>query len=198
MNTKRRPPQRLSICNLQFAFLILHSFFPPLAAAAPPPASPVVPVSPAKVPALKDVYRKSFDVGVALEGRVPESYSPAEARNLLRTQFTYVTPANCMKMNHIARQAGRYDFDQADGLVSFAEKAGLKLCGHCLLWRYDSTPAWFYQAAEGRPLTHDELLGRMQAYIAAVAGRWRGRIASWDVVNEALGEDSAELRPRNG
>jgi endo-1,4-beta-xylanase len=39
------------------------------------------------------------------------------------------------------------------------------------------------------------LLARMKAHIEAVAGRYRGRMAMWDVVNEALDDGTNFLRP---
>jgi len=39
------------------------------------------------------------------------------------------------------------------------------------------------------------LLERMKTHIATVVGRYRGRIATWDVVNEALDDSTNYLRP---
>jgi endo-1,4-beta-xylanase len=41
----------------------------------------------------------------------------------------------------------------------------------------------------GNTLTRDALLARMKDHIMNVAGRYKGRIKGWDVVNEALNDD---------
>jgi endo-1,4-beta-xylanase len=50
-------------------------------------------------------------------------------------------------------------------------------------------PEWVFQDDQGKPLTRDALLKRMHDHIFTVVGRYKGRIQSWDVVNEALNED---------
>jgi endo-1,4-beta-xylanase len=71
----------------------------------------------------------------------------------------------------------------------------LEVVGHCLVWaKDDRTPPWFFRDGAntaGREL----LLARMKAHIDAVAGRYRGRIAMWDAVNEALDDGTNFLRP---
>jgi len=54
---------------------------------------------------------------------------------------------------------------------------------------HSQTPRWVFQNDAGEPLTRDALLARMRDHIMTVAGRYKGRIGGWDVVNEALNED---------
>jgi endo-1,4-beta-xylanase len=106
-----------------------------------------------------------------------------------------VTPENCLKPVAVQPQEGRFDFARADAFVDFAKPKGLPVVGHCLVWaKDDRTPPWFFRDganAAGREL----VLARMKAHIAAVAGRYRGRLAMWDVVNEALDDGADFLRP---
>jgi len=44
----------------------------------------------------------------------------------------------------------------------------------------------------GPPATREELLQRMRDHIHAVVGRYKGKIKSWDVVNEALADGDGE------
>jgi endo-1,4-beta-xylanase len=61
--------------------------------------------------------------------------------------------------------------------------------GHTLVWHSQLAP-W----AKG--LRADGLRAAMTRHIQNVAGHWRGQIAQWDVVNEALADGpSGELRP---
>jgi hypothetical protein len=46
-----------------------------------------------------------------------------------------------------------------------------------------------FQDTEGKPIGRNALLERMREHIFTVAGRYKGRVHGWDVVNEALNED---------
>ena len=133
-------------------------------------------------------------MGVALDGYLPAEYNPAELK-LIRTQFAAITPANCMKMMHLQREDGHFDFRMADALVAFATTNQLKVCGHCLVWAKDErTPEWVFRDGD-KPVSRELLLRRMQTHIETVAGRYRGKVVSWDVVNEALDDGTNFIRP---
>ena len=78
---------------------------------------------------------------------------------------------------------GSYDFSGADQIIDFAEQHGMRARGHALVW-YAANPPWLepaLKAASGRP--REDL---MTSYIDVAMRRYAGRIAEWDVVNEAL------------
>jgi len=129
--------------------------------------------------------------GVGLADRIPDR--PADW-NLLTTQFSHVTPENCMKPAALRPTEQAWNFGQADRFVDFANAKDLKVVGHCLVWaKDDRTPAWFYQDGAA-PASKAVLLARMKSYIETVVGRYKGKVAAWDVVNEALDDGQAELR----
>ena len=143
---------------------------------------------------LRQEFAHQFLVGVAVDGYLPGDYNPSEL-GLIRTQFAALTPANCMKMTHLQREPGRFDFQMADALVVFAATHQLKVCGHCLVWAKDErTPEWVFEDG-ARPASRELLLERMQTHIKAVASRYRGKVISWDVVNEALDDGTNFIRP---
>ncbi len=143
---------------------------------------------------LKTKFARRFVVGVALGGQVPHDYTTAETELILK-QFASVTPENCMKMTMIQPREGEFHFEQADALVSFAERHGLQIVGHTLIWAKDErTPAWVFRDGD-KPASRELILRRMCAHIQAVASRDRGKIASWDVVNEVLDDGEPYLRP---
>jgi endo-1,4-beta-xylanase len=75
---------------------------------------------------------------------------------------------------------GDFRFAAMDALAGFAASAQLRLHMTNLIWS-NGLPKWTLQAlAQGR--------GRdiMARHIHAVAGRYRGHVHSWDVVNEAV------------
>jgi endo-1,4-beta-xylanase len=130
-------------------------------------------------------------MGVGVSDRVGER--PADWP-LLVSQFDTVTPENCMKPDPVQVREGSFNLERADAFVDFATSKGLNIVGHCLVWaKDDRTPAWFFRDGE-EPASRELILARMKAHIDAVAGRYRGRLAAWDVVNEALDDGDAYLR----
>ena len=78
---------------------------------------------------------------------------------------------------------GSYDFSGADQIIDFAEQHGMRARGHAMVW-YAANPPWLepaLKAASGR--RREDL---MTSYIDVAMRRYAGRIAEWDVVNEAL------------
>ncbi len=144
---------------------------------------------------LRSLAKPFFSVGVGIGVGITESQ---EDWKLLTTQFEYVTPENCMKVAAIQRQAGQFNFESADRFIDFASQHDLNVVGHCLVWaKDDRTPEWFFK--DGDELASPELvLSRMKTHIENVVGRYKGRIAMWDVVNEALGDGSEEYLRDSG
>ena len=146
---------------------------------------------PRRTATLQAAARGLFDVGVGLNDRIAES---PDDWKLLTTQFGSVTPENCMKPAAVQRAAGTFDFRQPDQFVDFAAKHHLQIVGHCLVWaKDDRTPAWFYLDGD-KPASRELLLRRMKQHIDTVVGRYRGRITSWDVVNEAIDDGEHDLQ----
>lgn len=137
---------------------------------------------------LKSVYGKLFAVGAAIPGASLKDEEIA----LLAKHFTTVTPENCMKPQPIHPEEGRYDFAEGDALVKMAQGKGLAVNGHTLLW-HEQCPAWFF-VDNGKPAGRELVLKRMREHIAAVAGHYSGKLASWDVVNEAINDGGGYLR----
>lgn len=142
------------------------------------------------VPALREVA--PFPVGTAV-GPQDLTGRPAD---LLARHFDQVTPENAMKPVTVQPAEGRFDFGPMDQVLDAAVAAGLTVHGHTLVW-YRSTPDWFFQRADGTPLTSSEedralLLGRLETHMRAIADHLAQRygdadpVRSWDVVNEAL------------
>jgi endo-1,4-beta-xylanase len=153
------------------------------ALAAPPDPAPTT---------LKDAAHGLFDIGVGLSDRIAEHSADWP---LLTTQFNSVTPENCMKPAAVQPTAGAFQFELPDKFVAFAHEHKLRIVGHCLVWaKDDRTPPWFFQDGD-KAVSKEVLLQRMKTYIDTVVGRYRGRIDSWDVVNEALDDGPNDLRP---
>ncbi|AFL88149.1 beta-1,4-xylanase [Terriglobus roseus DSM 18391] len=101
-------------------------------------------------------------------------------REVVEQQASIIVAENAMKWRALRPAVDRYDFEDADGLLTFAEKNRIKLRGHNLCW-HESLPVWF-DAVANRGNAHRLLVD----HIRTVAGRYAGRMHSWDVVNEAI------------
>jgi endo-1,4-beta-xylanase len=146
------------------------------------------PATPAAAPSLHASFARQFLVGTCVGGVLPGSLEEAE-RALLRRHFNVLTPENCMKPEPIHPEPERFDFTASDALVQFAAEHQLAVVGHCLCWHQQS-PAWMFEAGIGRQAA----LAQLRHHIHTVAGRYRGRLLGWDVVNEAIADDGVALR----
>jgi endo-1,4-beta-xylanase len=149
-----------------------------------PPAGPG---RAAAEPALRTVFRDAFRVGAALN---PAQFEERDTQGvaIVKRHFDTITPENVLKWELVHPRPGVYAFDAPDKYVAFGERNGMFVIGHTLVW-HSQVPRWVFEDAAGRPVSRDTLLGRMREHIMAVAGRYKGRIKGWDVVNEALNED---------
>jgi endo-1,4-beta-xylanase len=143
-------------------------------------------------PSLKEAFKGSFVVGAALNNAVVSGQAPKDAA-LVAEQFDSCTPENVLKWAPVHPQPDVYNFAPADRFVEFGEKHHMYIVGHTLVW-HSQTPAWVFRGEDGGPASRELLLKRMREHIHTVVGRYKGRIQSWDVVNEALNEDGT-LRP---
>ena len=141
---------------------------------------------------LKEAAKRLFDVGVGVSDRIPER---AADHPLLLAQFGVVTPENCMKPAQVHAAEGEWDFARADAFVDFANTNDLKVVGHCLVWaKDDRTPPWFFRDGD-KPAGPELILERMRRHVETLVKRYRGRVAAWDVINEALDDGADQLRP---
>ena len=101
-------------------------------------------------------------------------------RKLLAEQYSIVVPENCLKWNILRPTADTYNFVDADSLIAFAETHEMKMRGHNFVW-HEALPAWFAET-----VNKDNAQKFLVDHIQTVGGRYKGKIHSWDVVNEAI------------
>jgi endo-1,4-beta-xylanase len=128
--------------------------------------------------------------------------SPAELASgvdaIVARDFDSLTAENQMKWSGVAPAPGVYDFGPADALVDFAEANGMRVRGHTLVWgRSNGPPVWLGADLAAAPDPAAHLRDLMLDHIDTVAGRYAGRIESWDVVNEPLAFTSGALDASN-
>jgi endo-1,4-beta-xylanase len=144
-----------------------------------PEATPA-PGSPGPLRSLAD-----FPIGTAVDPVVLAT-DPAYGATLAR-EFSALTPENAMKWGPVHPGEGEWHFGPADQLVAFAEAHRMRVHGHTLVWQ-TQLPDWLTSALGTRDVAR-----AMATHIETLVGRYRGRVAAWDVVNEALGR-SGRLR----
>jgi endo-1,4-beta-xylanase len=111
----------------------------------------------------------------------PELFSQdAKYTRLIIDQCDILVAENAMKWLALRPAFNSYYFNEADALLAFAEQHQMKLRGHNLVW-HEQLPKWFASM-----VNRDNAREVLVQHIQTVAGRYSGRIHSWDVVNEAI------------
>jgi endo-1,4-beta-xylanase len=100
-----------------------------------------------------------------------------------------LTPEWEQKMERTLGPGFTYDFGPSDRVVAFARDNGLRAHGHTLIW-YSQGAGVFNNATVPRA----RFAAEYDRYISTFVGRYRGRMAGWDVVNEPVAEDGDGLR----
>ena len=92
----------------------------------------------------------------------------------------------------------RMNYTQADAMISWAQEHNIKVRGHVLVWDAYMTP-WFFREGYNlsKPVADRETMkARLASYIDQVMTHFEekfpGVIYCWDVVNEAIGDNSGE------
>ena len=143
---------------------------------------------------LKDYYSDNFLIGVAL---FPKLFEDSVAAALIKKNFNSITAENDMKWERVHPTLNKYTFDRADQIVDFTQSNNIKLIGHTLVWHSQLGEGVFEKEGEENMLVDSAtLMNRIKDHISTVAGRYKGKVHGWDVVNEALNDDGT-LRESN-
>lgn len=131
---------------------------------------------------LKDAYKNDFLIGTALSAdQIQEKNSKEDS--LIKKEFNAITAENIMKSMFVHPQKDKYDFTLSDKFVAYGKKNNMFVHGHTLIWHSQLAP-WMEKIADST-----EMKAFMQDHINTIVSKYKGKIDSWDVVNEALNED---------
>lgn len=133
---------------------------------------------------LQSSFRDDFLIGVAVDSNhIVESDTLAGL--LIEKEFNSITPENDMKWEHLHPTENKYFFDLADDFVALGQKYKMHVVGHTLVWHSQLAP-WMKSITDSL-----DMANHIEKHINTVVGRYKGKIDSWDVVNEALNEDGS-------
>ncbi|MDO6802294.1 endo-1,4-beta-xylanase [Wenyingzhuangia sp. 1_MG-2023] len=130
--------------------------------------------------------KASFNIGGTV--KTSQMKNDSDFNPALTANFNQITAEFEMKMENIWTASDTYNWEAADYLVDFAENNDMEVHGHVLLW-YNSIPNWLANES------NDSIVfeAKIKSYITEVVTRYKGKIKSWDVVNEVF-EDNGSLR----
>ncbi|XTZ15669.1 endo-1,4-beta-xylanase [Micromonospora echinospora] len=106
---------------------------------------------------------------------------------ILNREFNSVTAENEMKWDATEPSQGQFTFANADRIVNHARANGMMVRGHALAW-HSQQPGW------AQNMSGTALRSAMVNHITQVASYYRGKIHSWDVVNEAFADGGSGAR----
>src|SRR5580704_4637801 len=132
----------------------------------------------AEIPKLRELaHSKGLNFGTAVSDSQLQrpAFTP-----LLLDQCSILVAENQMKWRVTHPEQGRFDFTQADFFMDFAETNQLHARGHNLCW-HEHNPPWLDST-----ITQQNAVSLLTTHIQTVVGRYKGRIHSWDVLNEAI------------
>lgn len=141
------------------------------------------------IPSLKETFQDYFLMGNIVSS--PTFESPRF--DLLTYHFNAATAENAMKPDALQREKGVFTFDQADEMVDKVLAAGMKMHGHTLAWHQQS-PSWMNYEGIDRQEAVDNLVNHTKT----VAEHFRGRVISWDVLNEAVNDNPSNPQDWRG
>lgn len=132
--------------------------------------------------------KHGIHMGAAVGGTFWNGADKALYRETLKREYDILVPENAMKFDQVEPSRGKFHWAEADELVAFAEQNGMQVRGHNLVWHQSA--GW----AETSGLGRTEMLAVLRNHADSLFGRYRGRIAEWDVVNEAVDDATGNLR----
>jgi endo-1,4-beta-xylanase len=130
--------------------------------------------------ATPDTLRSAARIPVGTCVHAKTLQTDAAYNALVRQQASILVAETEMKFGPLRPTPTTFFFDDADYLVHFAEQNNMLMRGHNFVW-HRQLPTWFESYVT--PQNAEQVLVN---HIETVGGRYKGKIHSWDVVNEAI------------
>ena len=129
-----------------------------------------------------------FPIGMAVNAgteanSIISSGTSAQQQAVVFPHFDQFTAGNIMKMSYLHPSESTFSFTQADDLIAFANARGISMHAHTLIWHSD------YQVPNFMKNYTGDFAAMLKTHVQTIAAHFSGKVASWDVVNEALAEE---------
>lgn len=129
------------------------------------------------------LYSKAnFPIGVAIEPY--DLLSGTRNLEIVDRQFNSITPENIFKPSYLHPSENNYNWLEADQLVDYALEKNKRIHGHTLIW-HSQLPFWM----ENFQGNSSEWEAMFKDHIQTICRHFKGKVGSWDVINEAFNDD---------
>ena len=108
-------------------------------------------------------------------------------------EYNSITSDYELKFDIIEPQQGQFNYAPGDFMVAFANQHHIRMHAHNFIW-HQALPNWVLNFT-GDSLAWENLF---KTHIQSEATHYKGQVASWDVVNEAIRDDNGQLRNQDG
>ena len=137
-------------------------------------------------PSLKSVAK--FPIGASVDAK--RLFNDSKYADIITTQFNSITTENALKWNTIQPQENVFKYNKSDSIVTFALSHNMRVHGHVLVTvSKTSLPSWVGDF-QGDQAAWEQMF---KNHIQTEVSHFKGRITSWDVVNETF-DDNGQIR----
>lgn len=138
-----------------------------------------------------------FSIGAAVDASYLNNAGEPIYSQTVNNEYNIITPENDMKWGTIHPSQSTFNFSPGDIVASFAQKNGMHVRGHNLLWgQYN--PGWLTNGQ----FTAAQLQSILENHITTVMTHYRtqfpGIVTTWDVVNEIINAGPGVWAPLGG
>ena len=145
-----------------------------------------------RIPSLCESFSDYFPVGVLINRSIVRSMNDT---NFIIKHYNSLTCEEEMTPAIMHPRQNRYRWRVADEVVDFAQRNNMQVRGNCLI-RFDQMPDWM--CFDGERLTSkDSLFSRMNDHINTIMKRYQGKVYCWDVVTNAVADDTTIILRQN-
>ena len=120
--------------------------------------------------------------GFGAAATLADLQSDVRLKDAVSRYCTQIVPVYELKWPTLRPDPHTFAFDKADTLLDFARQNGLTMRGHNLVW-YADLPDWTKEIKTAQAAER-----ALRDHIATVVSYYRGKLTSWDVVNEPIPE----------
>jgi endo-1,4-beta-xylanase len=138
--------------------------------------------------------RPDFRIGAAV-ALGPLTGDENYARELVGN-FGAVTPENAMKPQFLSPKQGVYTFEEADAIIAVAKSKGMAVHGHTIAFT-EAMPRWMQELPSGTDAERHSSATALLDYVRMVVTHFKGKLDSWDVVNEPFDVDQGTSFQQN-